>query len=90
MRGDTIVGIMGRGTRSYLLINKLWLKAIESKVKNFYLEGPFQMKCASYLLFYSFVLGFFKGNLLLRRLAVGGRFLCEKSPVSAPIHLPFT
>lgn len=74
MRGDTIphVGIMGRGTESYLLVNKLWLKAVESKLENFYLEGPFQMKCASYLLFYSFVLGFFKGNLVLRRLAVGG------------------
>lgn len=41
------------------------------------------MNCASHVLFYSLVLGFFKGNLVLRRLAVGGRSLCEKSPVSA-------
>jgi len=88
VKEDTIqrLGTMGRGTESYLLVNKWWLKAVESKLKNFYLEGPFQMQCASYLLFYSLVLGFFKGNLVLRRLAVGGRCLCEKSPVSAPIH----
>lgn len=85
--GDMVqhIGTTGRSTASYLRVNKWWLKATESKLEN-YLGGPFQMKCASYLLFYSLVLGVCKGNLVLRRWAAGGRCLCEEGPVSAPIH----
>lgn len=45
------IGTMGRGTVSCVLVNKWWLKAVESKLENFYWEGPFHMKHASYLLF---------------------------------------